>query len=37
MVIESIAAGAKDFIVKPFSSEKVLGVLDGVLEEATGT
>ena len=28
LVIESIAAGAKDFIVKPFSPEKVLGVLE---------
>ncbi|MGC8762142.1 MAG: response regulator [Acidobacteriota bacterium] len=31
LVIESIAAGAKDFIVKPFSAEKVLKVLDAVL------
>lgn len=30
LVIESIAAGAKDFIVKPFSAEKVLKVLDTV-------
>jgi len=30
LVIESIAAGAKDFIVKPFSAEKVLKVLDSV-------
>ena len=30
LVIESIAAGAKDFIVKPFSPEKVLRVLDSV-------
>ena len=31
LVIESIAAGAKDFIVKPFSAEKVLKVIDNVL------
>jgi two-component system, chemotaxis family, chemotaxis protein CheY len=31
LVIESIAAGAKDFIVKPFSAEKVLKVLDSVV------
>lgn len=31
LIIESIAAGAKDFIVKPFSAEKVLKVLDSVL------
>ncbi|MCX7830452.1 MAG: response regulator [Acidobacteria bacterium] len=30
LVIESIAAGAKDFIVKPFSAEKVLKVVDAV-------
>ena len=30
LVIESIAAGARDFIVKPFSPEKVLKVLDQV-------
>ena len=30
LVIESIAAGAKDFIVKPFSAEKVLKVIDTV-------
>lgn len=30
LVIESIAAGAKDFIVKPFSAEKVLKVIDAV-------
>jgi two-component system chemotaxis response regulator CheY len=33
LVIESIAAGAKDFIVKPFSAEKVLDVLDSVIGE----
>ncbi len=32
LVIESIAVGAKDFIVKPFSAEKVLKVLDAVAE-----
>jgi two-component system chemotaxis response regulator CheY len=31
LIIESIAVGAKDFIVKPFSAEKVLKVLDSVL------
>ncbi len=31
LVIESIAAGAKDFIVKPFSAEKVLKVIDAVV------
>lgn len=30
LVIESIAAGAKDFIVKPFTAEKVLKVVDNV-------
>jgi len=30
LVIESIAAGAKDFILKPFSSEKILRVMDQV-------
>ncbi len=30
LVIESIAAGAKDFVVKPFSAEKVLKVIDTV-------
>ncbi len=32
LVIESIAAGAKDFIVKPFTAEKVLKVVDNVLK-----
>lgn len=32
LVIESIAAGAKDFIVKPFSAEKVLKVLDSAVK-----
>ena len=31
LVIESIAAGAKDFIVKPFTPEKVLRVVQNVL------
>lgn len=33
LVMESIAVGAKDFIVKPFSSEKVIEVLEGVLDQ----
>jgi len=32
LVIESIAAGAKDFIVKPFTAEKVLKVVDNVMK-----
>jgi len=32
LVIESIAAGAKDFIVKPFTPDKVLKVVDNVLK-----
>lgn len=32
LVIESIAAGAKDFIVKPFTPEKVLKVVDNVMK-----
>lgn len=32
LVIESIAAGARDFVVKPFSPEKVLKVLDQVVK-----
>lgn len=31
LVVESISAGAKDFIVKPFSAERVLQVLAKVL------
>jgi two-component system chemotaxis response regulator CheY len=31
LVVESISAGAKDFIVKPFSAERVLQVLGKVL------
>lgn len=34
LVIESIAAGAKDFIVKPFSAEKVLKVIDAVVSSS---
>jgi two-component system chemotaxis response regulator CheY len=36
LVIESIAAGAKDFIVKPFTAEKVIRVMQNVLA-ASGT
>jgi len=32
LVIESITAGAKDFIVKPFTPEKVLKVVDNALK-----
>jgi two-component system chemotaxis response regulator CheY len=31
LVIESLAAGAKDFIVKPFSAERVLKVIRSIL------
>jgi two-component system chemotaxis response regulator CheY len=34
LVIESIAAGARDFIIKPFSPERVLKVLDQVWQTA---
>ncbi len=34
LVIESIAAGARDFIVKPFAPEKVIRVLDQVMQAA---
>jgi len=30
LVIESIAAGARDFIVKPFTPERVLQIIDQV-------
>ena len=32
LVIESLAAGARDFIVKPFTAEKVLQMVHNVLE-----
>lgn len=31
LVMESVLAGAKDFIVKPFTKDKVLKILHGVL------
>jgi len=34
LVVESIAAGARDFIVKPFAPDKVLAVLETVLSAA---
>ena len=34
LVVESISAGAKDFIVKPFTSERVLQVLAKILPGA---
>jgi two-component system chemotaxis response regulator CheY len=34
LVVESIAAGARDFIVKPFAADKVLAVLETVLSAA---
>jgi two-component system chemotaxis response regulator CheY len=34
LVVESISAGAKDFIIKPFTSERVLQVLAKVLPDA---
>jgi two-component system chemotaxis response regulator CheY len=33
MVLEAIAAGARDFIVKPFAPERVLSVLDNLVVE----
>ena len=36
LVIESIAAGARDFIVKPFTAEKVLKVVRSVLRGRAG-
>ena len=35
LVVESISAGAKDFIVKPFTAERVLQVLAKVLPGGT--
>jgi two-component system chemotaxis response regulator CheY len=34
LVIESIASGAKDFVVKPFSADKVVKVIDQVMKAA---
>lgn len=34
LVIESIAAGAKDFLVKPFTAELVLKTLENVMDAA---
>ena len=31
LIVESLAAGAKDFIVKPFSADKVVKVIQSVL------
>ncbi len=36
LVVESISAGAKDFIVKPFTTDRVLQVLAKVLPGASG-
>jgi two-component system chemotaxis response regulator CheY len=33
LIMESLASGAKDFVVKPFSAEKVLKVIQGVLSK----
>ncbi len=33
LIMESLAAGARDFIVKPFSPEKVIKVINGILEQ----
>ncbi len=33
LIMESLAAGAKDYIVKPFSPEKVIEVINSVLEQ----
>ena len=33
LVIESLAAGAKDFIIKPFSAERVLKVIRSILTQ----
>ena len=34
LVIESIAAGAKDFLIKPFTADQVLKTLESVMEAA---
>ena len=36
LVIESIAAGARDFIIKPFTAEKVLQVLQAAAGRSQG-
>ena len=36
LVVECIAAGARDFLVKPFSPDAVLRVLDGAVDRETG-
>jgi len=33
LIMEALAAGAKDFIVKPFSAEKVLKVISNIVEK----
>ncbi|KXS40611.1 MULTISPECIES: response regulator [unclassified Candidatus Frackibacter] len=32
MVVEAIQAGAKDFVVKPFQAERVLGAVEKILD-----
>ena len=34
LVIESLAAGARDFLVKPFAADKVFRTLEGLLVTA---
>ena len=33
LIMESLASGAKDFVVKPFSAEKVLKVIQSILSK----